>query len=93
MIQRNNYWVEKAQELKETQERLKFLKEKKAELELELRSLSNNVDSYGEGYKYKIFSRPGSVDYKLIPELKEIDLDKYRRDDVEFWKLSYTKQF
>jgi len=36
--------------------------------------------------------RQGSVDYKAIPELKSIDLDKFRKDPTEFWTIREKKK-
>jgi len=88
-----NQWVITAQELLDIQDKIKFLKNRKLKVEVNLRELSNNESASGDGYRYSKFSRPGSVEYKLIPEIKGIDLDQYRKDEVNYWKLSYTKQF
>lgn len=86
-------WVLTAKELLDINEKLKFLKGRKLEIENNLRELSNNESASCDGFKYTLFSRPGSVDYKLIPEIKGIDLNEYRKNEVNYWKLSYTKQF
>jgi hypothetical protein len=41
-------------------------------------------------YVMVMSQRPGSVDYSSIPELKSVDLDKYRKDPVSVYKLEYT---
>ena len=88
-----NKWIITAQELLDIQEKLKFLKDRKFKVESNLRELSGNKSTELEGYKYNVFTRPGLVDYKSIPELKDLDLEKYRKEEQKFWKLSYTKQF
>lgn len=93
MIQRDNNWIVIAKELQDTQSKLKFLKEKKSKIELELRLLSDGVSSTAGGYRYKIYTRPGLVDYKSIPALKDLDLDEYRKEEQKYWKLSFTEQF
>ena len=86
-------WIVTAQELLDIQQKLKFLKDRKLTVESNLRELSENKSTELEGYKYNVFTRPGLVDYKSIPELKDLDLDKYRKEEISFWKLSFTKQF
>ena len=93
LIVRDNNWIAIARELQDTQNKLKFIKEKKIQIEGKLRELSDNVSSTGGGFKYKLHSRPGTVDYKSIPALKGLDLDEYRKEDQKYWKLSHTKQF
>lgn len=89
----NNLWVITAKELLDIQDKLKFLKNKKIKIENSLRELSNNESASGEGFNYNLFSRPGSVNYASIPALKDLDLDQYRKEDINYWKLSFTKQF
>ena len=50
----------------------------------------NQGQSRWDNYQLTVTSRPGSVDYSAIPELKSVDLDKYRKDPVQVYKLEYT---
>ena len=88
-----NQWVLTAKELLDIQEKLKFLKDRKLKVESNLRELSNNKSASEAGYKYNLFTRPGSIDYSSIPELQDINLDEYRKEEQKYWKLSFTKQF
>ena len=38
--------------------------------------------------KLEKFTRKGSVNYHKIPELKSIDLDQYRSESVDYWKVA-----
>ena len=84
---KNNVWLSKAKELYTiTQERL-ALEKKEHLLALELRDLSNyEAYSFG-GLIYFIETRLGSIDYNSIPELKNLDLNRYRKGPVKVWKL------
>lgn len=42
------------------------------------------------GIKIQQISREGSINYKSIPELKEIDLEKYRGKGSIYWKIGVT---
>ena len=88
-----NQWVLTAKELLDIQDKLKFLKDRKLKVESNLRELSNNESAAEAGYKYNLFARPGTVDYKSIPALKDLDLEQYRKEEQKYWKLSFTKQF
>lgn len=37
--------------------------------------------------KVDFIERPGTIDYKSIPELKKIDLEQYRKSPVQYWKV------
>ncbi len=51
-------------------------------------SLSNGQSSLGGGIRVRKITQKGRVDYDKIPELKLIDLDSYRSDPIEFWKIT-----
>lgn len=42
----------------------------------------------GGGIKVTRFSKAGNIDYKSIPNLKDIDLEKYRKPDTVQWRIS-----
>ena len=80
-------WLSKAKELYNvTQERL-MLEKKEKILSLELRDLSNHEEAQFGGLKFYIETRLGVIDYSGIPELRNVDLNQYRRAPVKVWKL------
>lgn len=40
------------------------------------------------GMKIQKVTRQGAIDYSLIPEIQNIDLDKYRKESTESWRIS-----
>jgi len=42
----------------------------------------------GNGAKVKQVVRLGTIDYNKIPELKEINLEAYRKESTSYWKIS-----
>jgi hypothetical protein len=84
---RNKDWYKKANELHNIQCKIKELTEIKSNLLDSLVKMSDEKDSKYEGLEFKKLVRPGSIKYSRIPELKFLDLDKYREGDVTFWKL------
>ncbi len=50
--------------------------------------LSNGISSEGGGVRVHKQVRKGLVDYSSIPELKAINLDKYRKPSVQCWRLT-----
>lgn len=55
--------------------------------------LTEKAESYGtkkvKGCGVQVFkaTRKGSVDYSKVPELKGVDLDKYRKKDSDYWTV------
>ena len=45
----------------------------------------------GHGYKIEKIFVKGRVDYSLIPELENIDLEKYRKEGAAQWRISAVK--
>lgn len=45
----------------------------------------------GGGVRLTKVNRRGTVDYSAIPELKKVKLDKYRKANSEYWKLTRRK--
>lgn len=86
-------WLAAANELYEIQQKIKYLETQKKRVAQHLEELSSGQDSYGKGFEYKQITVKGVVDYKLIPELKDIDLEKYRKENISYWKLNFTKQY
>lgn len=83
----NAIWLSKAKQLYNvTQERL-MLEKKEKILSLELRDLSGYEEYEFGGLKFFIETRLGIVDYSGIPELRNVNLNEYRRAPVKVWKL------
>ena len=81
-------WIEFAEE------RLMINKEVKA---LEARDEANrkagielcgDVNCMGNNIRMQSYLKKGSVDYKAIPELIDVDLDKYRKKEKKHWRIS-----
>ena len=88
-----NEFTALAKELKDIQDKVKFLKGKEQDMSKHLRERCDNETTSFNGYTYTINERIGSVKYKDIPELEGLDLDQYRGNPVITWKLVYEKQF
>jgi hypothetical protein len=92
-IIRGKKWIEaatKAFNLQQQRRRLEDQEEKAIEV---LRELSLGVSSKDGDFEYTCSERKGAVDYsrKEIQEaLKNINLERYRKDTKEAWALKYT---
>lgn len=62
------------------------------EAKKDLIALVENRGAYGFGVKITRCSRKGEVDYKMIPELIGIDLDKYRKEKSFYWKFDIKEK-
>ena len=50
--------------------------------------LSNGEEYECAGYKVQYIVKPGTVNYKAIPQLKGINLNAYRGKPIEYWAIS-----
>lgn len=88
IITQSNEWVTLAQQVYDYQAMIKDL-EKKHKLAMDrLKILSHGKTSHGGGFLLAKEIRRGSICYSDIPVLAGMDLEQYRKSDVEYWKLS-----
>jgi len=85
---KDDLWLEASSEWKVISKQLKALETKEKELRDNLIAMSNKQNSIGGGVKLTRSLRKGNVDYSKIPELELIDLDGYRKDPIEVWRIS-----
>jgi putative phage-type endonuclease len=77
-------WEKLAQEYRA----LVSLEERKEQLKKQLIELSSGFNSEGFGVKVTKRQRAGNIDYKSIPELNGLDLEKYRKHDISYFEVS-----
>lgn len=77
-----------AGELYSHQQQRKHFEALEKKLAEQLRELCNNQSHTTISFAYVYETRKGNIDYSLIPELKGIELDDYRKHDIKIWKLS-----
>lgn len=81
-------WNELAQELLLIRKERKQLEMREEEIKELLVSMSAHANSIGGGIKLEKVVKRGSVRYSDIEILKQVDLEKYRSDPTEYWKVS-----
>lgn len=81
-------WLEVSQRWLEVNKQLNALKEEYAFLKDQLISLAADESCQGGGVRLRKSMRKGMVQYGEIPELKEVDLEKYRKPATISWTLS-----
>jgi len=84
----DDIWIEYASQWKEVKEQMKSLEEKETDLRNHLIYLSGSHNSKGAGIKLYKKNRKGTIDYSSIPELKDLDLEKYRKSSSHVWTIS-----
>lgn len=80
-------WSKLAQEWIYLTNCLSVLEEKQRNCKDALIIKSNGQNIKGDGIRLTKVKRKGSVDYKKIPELMKIDLEKYRKVPTESWRI------
>lgn len=76
-------WVQLAKEWIQ----LSKIEDRKDEIRKRLIDLSGKSNSMGAGIKLSKIPRKGTVDYKSIPELNGLNLEKYRKPTIETYRI------
>jgi len=80
-----------AKEEEELKNRLKEIEAEKVCLQSEFNRLSEGKNAFGNRVKFKVVERKGIIDYKSIPEIKDLDLEPYRKESSSYFKVSLRK--
>ena len=83
----DDIWIETAAKWKQIKNQMTQLEKEEEDLRSSLICMSGKSNCKGGGIKLSKIVRKGSIDYKAIPELKEIDLEKYRKTPIEMYRL------
>jgi hypothetical protein len=67
---------------------LKELEALEEQYRKELIKIAGDEDTIGKGLIVRKLERKGTIDYKNIPELQNIDLEKYRTPKTFFWRIT-----
>jgi len=80
-------WKDLASKYLDVNGRIKALEEMKEGYRKELIKLSGDQSCLGEGIRLMKTTMKGRVDYEAIPEIKCVDLEKYRKKPTISWKI------
>jgi len=80
-------WRLLAAEYRQVDEQIKSLEKIKENFRKDLLNLCGDQSCLGQGIKVMKTVMKGRVAYDEIPELKVIDLDKYRKSAITTWKI------
>jgi putative phage-type endonuclease len=83
----NEEWIHASSQHTLSRDRRKRFEEEEEFWKNQLIQLSGQSNAMGNGIKLSKTVRKGSIDYSKIPELAQVDLEKYRGKSVEFWSV------
>lgn len=83
----DDVWGEAASEWMKIQKKIHLLESVEKKLRDTLVSMSGGKNSRGGGVRVAKSIRKGTIDYTKIPELEEVDLDVYRKEPIEVWRI------
>lgn len=90
-VERNDsLWEECAEKWKFICLNIKDLENQQEELRRQIIFLSGESNTKGGGISLCHMQRKGNVDYAKIPELKGVDLEKYRKSSTSMWRISLS---
>lgn len=88
-IERNDFeWSLAAKNWEDNNKHMKILQERDKRYRDSLIKLSKGRNCQGSGITLSRVLRKGNVDYKAIPELQGVDLEKHRGEPIETWRLT-----
>lgn len=80
-------WKNFATEYRKLVEQIKNLEEMKESYRKELLKLCGDQSCLGDGVRVMKTIMRGRVDYDVIPELRGVNLDQYRKNSTTTWKI------
>ncbi|CAB4166039.1 COG5377 Phage-related protein, predicted endonuclease [uncultured Caudovirales phage] len=87
----NGAWLECAREYQRISQEVKRLSIEEEKYKNMLIAMSGNKNSKGAGLKLSRISRKGVIDYTQIPEIKNMDLEAYRKPASFYWTVKVEK--
>ena len=72
-------------------QKLRDIKEEEKKVRASLIGMCHNQSSKGGGIFVRKIVEKGRVDYGSIPELKNVNVDVYRKQSIEKWKITQDK--
>jgi len=92
LTKKEGQWSTVAAELREMRLTLRAMKLLEQEKTAELLELSEGVGCFDEnGMVFKPFMRKGIIDYSMVKQLQGLDLEPFRKESTEQWKLDLLK--
>ena len=88
-IQRDDEeWASKATYWKQIKQGIAELEAIEKTVRGDLIAMACDKNVHGGGIKVSKHVRKSNIDYSIIPELFTVNLEKYRKGETEYWKIS-----
>lgn len=84
----DDIWEQCALQWRLVSENIKKLEKQEEDLRKQLIFLSGESNTKGSGISLCHVIRKGNVEYAKIPQLKGVDLDKYRKESITSWRIT-----
>ena len=68
---------------------IKELEARHSKLMETLKICANGETTTWGSYRISVSTRPGVIEYSAIPQIKNIDIDMYRKPSVDVFKLEF----
>jgi putative phage-type endonuclease len=91
-VREDEQWKLVADEWLSVHASLKSLEEKEEALRQQLLHLSKDRNTKGAGIMLTKYACKGRVDYDAVPELKNVNLNQYRKASCQKWRISACQQ-
>ena len=87
----DNEWRQLTEQWISADSQLNYYAEEEKLARQKLIQHTGQYNTKGFGYQVKKMLRKGSVDYAIIPELENVDLDQYRKENSYYYKISVDR--
>jgi hypothetical protein len=84
----DDIWKQTAKNWIDVHRQLRDLQRQEESLRESLICMCGKSNSMGNGIKMSRVVRKGNIDYTAIPELQDVDLERYRKRAIEMWRIS-----
>ncbi len=84
-------WVNAANQWKQVKYNMKNLELQELEIRQQLIQLAGPSNCKGAGIRLSKVLRKGNIDYQMIPELSGVDLNKYRKQSMESYRITENR--
>lgn len=87
MNREDKEWTDASQKWLDIHRQLEVLQAEEKALREVLIQIADSQNVTGGGIRLIRSLRKGNIQYAQIPELQNVDLEKYRKEPVEIWRL------
>jgi len=87
IMRNDDIWAATANRWKAIRTQLEGLESQECEARNALVAMANNYTTAGAGIRVSKVSKKGAIDYSRVPELKGVNLEAYRKENIDSWRI------